>query len=530
MHSGTRRPPSTPTCSTGPCVPGETEQARGRRRSRTAGSVIPSPRLRRRDLWTESLPTGPRRHWRLCAPKPTCGGYWTSTVTLLWRSTLDQACIVRHRDVDAELIETWWNRARTDLLDVPWSVHDLDMETDVAATCSRSPVDRCRSSSCSRRLRFSGHHQLGIDISGLYACDHSSGDGRECPGADLSGPLLMACGWPVGLPGVRGAAPRDRTRITGCLVSGTHPHFGPWMMPNSPVLLKNERYPRSAKYSPRWVVDAAMGPNPLWQAEALADVMPLDPGMRVLDMGCGTALSSIFLAKELGVEVWATDLWIKPDENLRRMAEADVEDQVHPITPKPMRCPSPRASSTRSSASALTTTSAPTTSTSATTQVRETRRPDRHRSTRSQRGARETSPAAPRGVLEVGLLRLAQRNLVAPPLGEDRPGHRRRRRTAPLRTKRPLRVRSSPRRVALTSDRSVRAPSRRGSSRRRSTAAASTTARSSAPSRSTAPALRRRGTRGPRLTAGQRAQGLHHTERVTCRPGDHLSAVGGQPC
>jgi SAM-dependent methyltransferase len=79
------------------------------------------------------------------------------------------------------------------------------------------------------------------------------------------------------------------------------------------------------------MVDGAMGPNPVWQAEALTDLMPLVPGMRVLDMGCGNALSSIFLAKEFSVEVWATDLWVQPDENLRRAAEAHVEDQVHPV-------------------------------------------------------------------------------------------------------------------------------------------------------------------------------------------------------
>ncbi|GAB3814867.1 SAM-dependent methyltransferase [Kribbella italica] len=96
-------------------------------------------------------------------------------------------------------------------------------------------------------------------------------------------------------------------------------------------LLKNDRYPRSAGYPARWMVDASMGPNPLWQAEALIEHLPLQPGQRVLDLGCGTALSSIFLAKEYGVEVWATDLWIQPDENLRRITEAGVDDQVHPI-------------------------------------------------------------------------------------------------------------------------------------------------------------------------------------------------------
>ncbi|MGC4936482.1 SAM-dependent methyltransferase [Kribbella sp. DT2] len=96
-------------------------------------------------------------------------------------------------------------------------------------------------------------------------------------------------------------------------------------------LLRNDRYPRSAAYSARWMVDGAMGPNPVWQAEALTELMPLSPGRRVLDLGCGTALSSIFLAKEYDVEVWATDLWIQPGENLHRITEAGVADRVHPI-------------------------------------------------------------------------------------------------------------------------------------------------------------------------------------------------------
>lgn len=96
-------------------------------------------------------------------------------------------------------------------------------------------------------------------------------------------------------------------------------------------LLTNPRYPRSAGYSTRWMVDGAMGPNPLWQAEALTELMPLEPGLKVLDLGCGTALSSVFLAKEFGVEVWATDLWIQPEENLRRVVAAGVGDRVHPV-------------------------------------------------------------------------------------------------------------------------------------------------------------------------------------------------------
>jgi SAM-dependent methyltransferase len=59
--------------------------------------------------------------------------------------------------------------------------------------------------------------------------------------------------------------------------------------------------------------------------------MTLKPGMRVLDMGCGQAMSSIFLAKEYGVQVWANDLWIRAEDNHKRIVEAGVEDLVFPI-------------------------------------------------------------------------------------------------------------------------------------------------------------------------------------------------------
>src|SRR3978361_642129 len=83
-----------------------------------------------------------------------------------------------------------------------------------------------------------------------------------------------------------------------------------------------QTYPLSAKYSVRWLTDNLMGPNPIWLAEALAEVMPLEPGTRVLDMGCGTALTSIFLAKEFGVQVWAADLWVTPTDNYARVVES----------------------------------------------------------------------------------------------------------------------------------------------------------------------------------------------------------------
>jgi cyclopropane fatty-acyl-phospholipid synthase-like methyltransferase len=53
--------------------------------------------------------------------------------------------------------------------------------------------------------------------------------------------------------------------------------------------------------------------------------------MRILDLGCGKATSSIFLAKEFGVQVWATDLWIEATDNWRRISAAEVQARVFPV-------------------------------------------------------------------------------------------------------------------------------------------------------------------------------------------------------
>jgi SAM-dependent methyltransferase len=92
--------------------------------------------------------------------------------------------------------------------------------------------------------------------------------------------------------------------------------------------LTTRRYPRASRYDPAWLIENMMGPNAAWLAEALTDVMPLRPGDHVLDLGCGRAVSSIFLAKEFQVEVDAVDLWIDPLENERRIAYAGLSTLV----------------------------------------------------------------------------------------------------------------------------------------------------------------------------------------------------------
>jgi SAM-dependent methyltransferase len=95
--------------------------------------------------------------------------------------------------------------------------------------------------------------------------------------------------------------------------------------------LENESFPRSAAYDDAWVMANPWGANVLWLAEWLSDHLELREGMRVLDLGCGRAKSSVFLAREFGVQVWATDLWIPATENWKLIREAGVEDRVFPI-------------------------------------------------------------------------------------------------------------------------------------------------------------------------------------------------------
>jgi SAM-dependent methyltransferase len=95
---------------------------------------------------------------------------------------------------------------------------------------------------------------------------------------------------------------------------------------------RHDDYPRASAYDAVWAHLNHMGPNVLWLTEALTQVMAFEPGMRVLDLGCGAAISSIFLAREFGVQVWAADLWIDPSTNRPRIVEADVADRVFPIS------------------------------------------------------------------------------------------------------------------------------------------------------------------------------------------------------
>lgn len=74
-----------------------------------------------------------------------------------------------------------------------------------------------------------------------------------------------------------------------------------------------------------------MGPNAWRIAQELTKDLPLRPGMRVLDLGCGRGLTTVFLAKTFGVEVFAVDLWTSVTENLVRFRQAGVSHLTVPL-------------------------------------------------------------------------------------------------------------------------------------------------------------------------------------------------------
>ena len=84
-------------------------------------------------------------------------------------------------------------------------------------------------------------------------------------------------------------------------------------------------------YDKAFLLDTMMGPNAMRLTEELAGFLPIAPGMRILDLGCGKGISSILLAQKFDVTVFAADLWIAPDENARRFSRLGLDAKIFPF-------------------------------------------------------------------------------------------------------------------------------------------------------------------------------------------------------
>lgn len=88
---------------------------------------------------------------------------------------------------------------------------------------------------------------------------------------------------------------------------------------------------RAEKYRHLMTKEYMMGPSGILMLDEMLDRYPLKDKLRILDLGCGTGLSSLFLAHETGAEVFAVDLWCSATDNLRRFVDWGVDRQIIPL-------------------------------------------------------------------------------------------------------------------------------------------------------------------------------------------------------
>ena len=76
-----------------------------------------------------------------------------------------------------------------------------------------------------------------------------------------------------------------------------------------------------------------MGPNSFRLLNELIERKPEGTNFgRTLDLGCGLALTSMFMANETDAKsVYAFDLWVPASENLRRIRQDNMEEKIIPI-------------------------------------------------------------------------------------------------------------------------------------------------------------------------------------------------------
>ena len=140
--------------------------------------------------------------------------------------------------------------------------------------------------------------------------------------AQWSGPLSrVSPGW--GEKNVGSAPVRPEIRLAALPEAG---QGAPVTLQD--LLLRPERYPRSSRYDPAWVLDLDMGPHPLWQLEDLLHGVELEPGGRVLDLGAGMGATSVYLAREYDVRVDSLDLWVEVAERQPVLDDAGVAELV----------------------------------------------------------------------------------------------------------------------------------------------------------------------------------------------------------
>lgn len=90
-------------------------------------------------------------------------------------------------------------------------------------------------------------------------------------------------------------------------------------------------YPELQGYSHDEIYNDFLGGGGLYLAVHMLRTLHLQPGQVVLDLGCGKGETSVFLAKQYGVQVKALDLWTSADFLDQKFMALGYRDQISPV-------------------------------------------------------------------------------------------------------------------------------------------------------------------------------------------------------
>ncbi len=91
-------------------------------------------------------------------------------------------------------------------------------------------------------------------------------------------------------------------------------------------------YIKTKKYNIDIINDKIMGPNPLKLEEELLKDNKIKPNGIVMGLGSGLGITSVFLVKEYGFKVYATDLWGDKEENRKFFTEMGLtNEEIIPV-------------------------------------------------------------------------------------------------------------------------------------------------------------------------------------------------------
>lgn len=86
------------------------------------------------------------------------------------------------------------------------------------------------------------------------------------------------------------------------------------------------------KYTKYFTKEMMMGPNCVRLLDELNTACPDQIRGRVLDMGCGKGITSLYLAQDtMAEQVFAMDMWVTASENWERIRAWGMEEKIIPI-------------------------------------------------------------------------------------------------------------------------------------------------------------------------------------------------------